>query len=150
MADDPIKAWDMHNTTGSLISRYFDAFNRGDTDAMLACLADDIRHDVNQGGRREGKAAFAEFSAHMAHCYREQLSEIVVMVSEDGARAAAEFVVDGTYLSTDEGLPEAQGQTYRLPAGTFFEIRDGRIARVTTAYNLADWIRQVSATSDGG
>ena len=50
----------------------------------------------------------------------------------------------GTYLATDAGLPPARGQTYRLPAGTFFAVRDGRIARVTT-YNLADWSAQVGA-----
>ncbi|MEM6679931.1 MAG: isopropylmalate/homocitrate/citramalate synthase, partial [Pseudomonadota bacterium] len=36
-------------------------------------------------------------------------------------------------------------QTYRLPAGAFLEVRDGLIARVTTYYNLKEWIRQVSA-----
>ena len=44
------------------------------------------------------------------------------------------------YLNTDEDLPPAKGQTYVLPAGTFFAIRDGKIARVTTYYNLTDWI----------
>ena len=46
---------------------------------------------------------------------------------------------------TDAGLPPARGQTYRLPAGTFFALRDGRRARVTTCYNLADWSAQVGA-----
>ena len=49
----------------------------------------------------------------------------------------------GTYLAADEGLPPAQGQTYRLPAGAFFELRDGKVARVTNYYNLQDWLRQV-------
>lgn len=49
----------------------------------------------------------------------------------------------GTYLATDEGLPEAQGQTYELPAGAFFTFRDGLIARVSVYYNLADWTAQV-------
>jgi hypothetical protein len=48
--------------------------------------------------------------------------------------------VHGTYLATDEGLPAAAGQTYILPAGAFFDIRGGRIARVSNYYNLADWI----------
>jgi hypothetical protein len=43
----------------------------------------------------------------------------------DGTRAAAEFVVNGTYLATDEGLPEARGQTYVLPAGGFFGYGTG-------------------------
>jgi steroid delta-isomerase-like uncharacterized protein len=67
------------------------------------------------------------------------------MTSADGVRAGAEFIVHGTYLATDARLPPARGQTYTLPAGTFFTLRDGRIARVTTCYNLADWSRQVGA-----
>jgi len=46
---------------------------------------------------------------------------------------------------TDPGLPEAKGQKYVLPAGSFFTLRNGKIARVTTYYNLQEWIRQVSA-----
>ena len=81
----------------------------------------------------------------MERCYREELRDVVVMASADGSRAAAEFVVHGTYLSTDDGLPEAKGQTYVLPAGAFLEVTQGRIARVTTYYNLQDWLRQVGA-----
>ena len=55
---------------------------------------------------------------------------------------AAEFNVHGTYLQTDEGLPPANGQTYILPAGTFFAVKGGRITRVTTYYNLTDWLMQ--------
>lgn len=131
----------------SLIRAYLDAFNRGDRPAMLALLADDVAHDVNQGGREVGRDAFAAFMARMDRCYRERLVDIVVMAEPAGTRAAAEFVVEGEYLATDQGLPPARGQTYRLPAGAFYAIRDGRIARVTMHYNLADWIAQVSAGS---
>ncbi|MEM8622632.1 MAG: ketosteroid isomerase-related protein [Pseudomonadota bacterium] len=131
--------------TETLIRRYYDAFNAGDTEAMIDCLIDDIRHDVNEGQPRIGKDAFRAFCAHMTRCYREELSEIAIMTDAAGTRAAAEFIVSGTYLATDDGLPEAKGQTYRLPAGTFFEIAGGRIARVTTYYNLKEWVLQVSA-----
>ncbi|MBV9051894.1 MAG: nuclear transport factor 2 family protein [Hyphomicrobiales bacterium] len=127
----------------ALIGRYYEAFNAGDTKAMLACLSEDVRHDVNQGRSRVGKKLFSEFCAHMARCYKERLSDIVIMASPDGKRAAAEFVVHGEYLATDEGLPPAKGQRYELPAGTFFALSDGRITRVTTYYNLADWTAQV-------
>ena len=130
--------------TAALIRRYYDAFNKGDGEGMLACLTDDVVHDVNQGERRSGKDDFRAFNARMTRHYKERLEDIAVMVSRDASRAAAEFVVHGSYLATDEGLPEAKGQTYVLPAGTFFEVRDGRIARVTTYYNLQDWIAQVS------
>ena len=130
--------------TVALITRYYDAFNRGDAEGMIACVADDVVHDVNQGARRTGKAAFRQFCAHMSRCYKEQLEGIVVMATPDGARAAAEFNVIGSYLVAEEGLPPATGQTYRLPAGTFFAVRDGLIARITTYYNLTDWLLQVA------
>lgn len=125
------------------IKRYFDAFNSKDYDAMLACLTDDVEHHVNEGHVRLGKEAFREFCAHMDHCYDERLTDIVVMSAQGGTRAAAEFVVHGTYKNTDDGLPEARGQTYTLPAGSFFTLRDGLICRVTTRYNLSDWMAQV-------
>jgi steroid delta-isomerase-like uncharacterized protein len=129
-----------------LIRRYFAAFNAGDLDAMLDCLADDVVHDVNQGERRFGKDAFGTFLAHMARCYAEELRDIVVMAAADGRRAAAEFMVHGRYLATDDGLPPATGQAYALPAGTFFAIDDGRITRVTTHYNLNAWLKAVEAS----
>ena len=128
-----------------VVKRYFEAFNAGDTETMLDCLTEDVHHFVNQGGVREGKALFAEFCDHMSRCYREELTDLVIFSAQDGMRAAAEYTVNGTYLATDEGLPEAQGQTYTLPAGSFFEIRAGRISRVTTYYNLTDWMAQVGA-----
>lgn len=132
----------------ALIARYYDAFNRGDSEAMLACLDEDIVHDVNQGVRRTGKDEFRAFLQHMNRCYREKLEDIVIMAGGDGTRAAAEFNVHGTYLATDEGLPPASGQRYVLPAGTFFVVRNGLIARVTTYYNLTDWLMQVSGEGE--
>ena len=129
----------------NVIERYFAAFNAGDTAGMLDCVTEDLAHHVNQGEVRRGKDAFDAFNAHMTECYREDLRDIVVFLNDAGTRAAAEFIVHGTYLKTDEGLPEATGQTYTLPAGSFFDIRDGKIARVTTYYNLQDWLRQVGA-----
>lgn len=126
------------------IKRYFDAFNAKDTEAMLDCLGTDVAHHVNEGQVRTGKTKFAEFCAHMTHCYDETLTDMVVFEAEDGTRGAAEYIVNGKYLSTDAGLPEARGQGYRLPAGSFFTLKDGKITRVVTYYNLADWIRQVS------
>lgn len=128
-----------------VLETYFSAFNAGDKQGMLDCLADDVAHHVNEGGVRQGKDAFAAFCDHMARCYREELTDIVIFEARDGTRGAAEFVVNGTYLATDDGLPEARGQTYRLPAGSFFDVKDGKITRVTTYYNLADWTQQVSA-----
>lgn len=128
-----------------IIERYFTAFNAGDTDTMLSLVSDHMEHHVNQGEVRRGRAAFAEFCSHMGVSYREDLRDMVIFVNGDGTRAAAEFTVHGEYLQTDLGLPEARGQRYVLPAGSFFTLSGGKITRVTTYYNLQDWIAQVSA-----
>jgi steroid delta-isomerase-like uncharacterized protein len=128
-----------------VVARYFAAFNAGDIDGMLDCLSEDVAHHVNEGQVRVGKDKFRAFCDHMARCYREELTDMVIFDANGGTRAAAEYTVNGTYLATDEGLPEAQGQSYRLPAGSFFSLDGGKITRVVTYYNLADWVRQVSA-----
>ena len=130
--------------TVALIQRYYAAFNAGDNAGMLDCLAENVAHDVNQGSRRTGKAAFRDFTAHMERCFAEQLENLSVMATPDGTRAAAEFDVLGTYVETDAGLPPASGQTYRLLAGAFFEVQSGLITRVTMYYNLSDWLKQIA------
>ena len=132
------------NATLDLIQPYYAAFNAGDMATFESLLADDIVHDINQGARETGKDAFRAFMQRMNGAYREHLTDMVVMANADGSRAAAEFVVNGEYLKSDEGLPPAHGQKYVLPAGAFFDVRDGKVARVTNYYNLQDWIAQVS------
>lgn len=131
--------------TLDLISLYYETFNRGDRPALLRLLHTDVVHDINQGASEIGLETFYHFLQRMDRCYAEQVEDLVVMPSADGSRAAAEFFIRGTYLSTDEGLPPASGQTYHLRVGAFFEIKEGRIARVTNYYNLTDWLKQVGA-----
>jgi steroid delta-isomerase-like uncharacterized protein len=131
-------------STTALIQSYYDAFNAADWNAMLALLTDDVAHDINETGRETGREKFQAFLERMNRSYRERIEEVTVMVSANGANASAEYIVSGTYLVADTGLPEARGQTYRLPGGAFFDVRDGKIARVTNFYNLQDWIKQIS------
>lgn len=135
----------MNQGTTQLIRRYYDAFNAGDVDGFLALLTEDVVHDINQGGRETGKEAFRRFLERMNRSYREQITDLVVLTEPTGSRAAAEFTVLGTYLETDGDLPPAHGQIYRLPAGAFFEIRDGKVARITNYYNLPAWMAQVAS-----
>ena len=100
------------------IRAYYDAFNRQDMEAFFDLLHDDVVHDINQGGRQVGKDVFRDFMAHMNRCYRETLTDIVIMSNDDGTRGSAD---------------------------AFFEIRDGKVARISNTYNLNDWIAQVGA-----
>lgn len=131
-------------TSIRLIERYYDAFNAGDHDAMLACLSDNVAHDINQGMRERGKIAFRAFLERQDRAYVEFLSDVVIMASQDGRRASAEFIVIGEYRVEQAGLPPAHGQHYELPAAAYFSIDDDLISRVTVYYNLAEWILQVA------
>tara|TARA_R110001583_G_scaffold18868_1_gene74628 strand:+ start:160 stop:567 length:408 start_codon:yes stop_codon:yes gene_type:complete len=133
----------MNHASAQLLTDYYAAFNRQDMTTFLDMLTDDIIHDVNQASREVGKKAFSTFMDRMNAHYKEEIVDISITTNEAGDRAAVEFTVLGEYLSTDEGLPEANGQKYNLPAGAFFDIRDGKVARVTNYYNLEDWIAQV-------
>ena len=130
-----------------LVRAYYAAFEAGDAEAFLNLLTEDVVHDVSQGERQTGRSAFRRFIAHMDRCYRERIAGLSVMVDQQGQRAAAEFTVHGAYIATDPGVPDgtppASGQTYTLPAGAFFALRDGRVARISNHYNLNDWVRQV-------
>ncbi|TCV97474.1 steroid delta-isomerase-like uncharacterized protein [Luteibacter rhizovicinus] len=131
------------NETIELIRRYYDAFNRADWPAMLGLLTEHVAHDINQSGRETGRDTFARFLERMNTSYSEQLKNIVIMADATGTRAAAEYVVHGVYKATDDGLPLAQGQSYVLPGGAFFDVVDGKIARISNYYNLEEWLGQV-------
>lgn len=129
--------------TTQLIQSYYDAFNRRDYAGMLALVSDDVVHDVNQGEREVGKPRFDAFMKKMDTAYREKLENVVIMADASGTRFAAEFTVLGEYLQADPGFPAAHGQKYKLPAGAFLEVAGGKIKRITTYYNLQDWLAQV-------
>jgi steroid delta-isomerase-like uncharacterized protein len=129
----------------TILEQYYQCFNAGDYNGMLDLLSDDVIHDPCQGEPRHGKAKFREFLQHMERCYKEQVHNPTLFYSADGKQAAAEFVLTGSYLSTDSDLPPAQGQTYKLRVGTFFDIAHGKITRVSNHYNLQDWLRQIGA-----
>jgi steroid delta-isomerase-like uncharacterized protein len=135
---------ELRDQSRELISRYYSAFNRADWDGMLELLDAEVAHDLNQGEREVGQQKFRAFLQKMSRCYLEVVSDVKILLSEDGRRAAAEYIVSGQYLTTDSGLPAARGQRYRLPGGAFFELIEGRITRVSNYYNLQDWLRQIS------
>lgn len=133
--------------TLDLIRRYYATFNSGDREALLALLDEDVAHDVNQGGCETGVEAFRAFLGRMDRCYREQVVDLVVMADESGEHGSAEFYIEGEYIATDEGLPPATGQRYRLRVGAFFEVVAGRVRRVTNYYNLQEWLRLVTGVT---
>lgn len=127
-----------------IVRTYYQAFNDKDWEKMLSLVDDNIQHDSNQGETRMGKELFKKFVEKMDVAYDEKLTDMIIMGESTDTRIAAEFVVNGIYKVAEEGLPAALGQKYVLPAGAFLEVKNGKITRVTTYYNLELWIQLVS------
>ena len=126
------------------VRAYYDALNRHDPGGAVALLDDEVVHELNQGPREVGKAAFREFLQRMEYCYSERLHDIFILCSTDGTHAAAEYMVEGEYIADDIGMPPSHNQKYRMPGAAFFALRDGRIQRVSDHYNLQEWFSQVA------
>lgn len=135
----------MAETALEIVKNYYQYFNERNWAGMLSLLHEEIRHEPNQGDApRIGIDMFREFLQHMDDCYEETLTDMVFFSEPSDSRVAVEFTVNGIYKKGEEGLPEARGQQYVLPAAAFLEVREGKIARVTTYYNLTLWIKLVS------
>jgi steroid delta-isomerase-like uncharacterized protein len=127
-----------------IVQDYYSFFNQKNWEGMLSLLHPQIRHEANQGDTRVGLELFREFLGKMDDSYDETLTDMVFLSEPTDTRVAVEFVVNGIYKKGEPGLPPAHNQTYVLPAGAFLEVKDGKIARVTTYYNLEHWIKLVS------
>jgi steroid delta-isomerase-like uncharacterized protein len=128
----------------SIVQQYYDAFNNKNWQGMLDLVSEDIVHEPNEGDPRHGKSLFTAFVQKMDVAYDETLRDFTSYTEPSGEKVAVQFTVHGRYLQAEEGLPEAHGQTYILPAAAFLSVKDGLITQVTTYYNLSEWIRQVS------
>jgi steroid delta-isomerase-like uncharacterized protein len=131
-------------STLKLIQAYYQGFNDKNWDAIFAMLDPGIVHEVCEGPTERGLQAFKEFVYGMNKHYSERHEDFAIMATQDGAHASAEFMCYGKYHTTCPGLPTAKNQDYKLRVGAFFEIKNGKIARVSTHYNLKAWIASVS------
>lgn len=131
-------------TSLQIVQQYYEYFNQKNWQGMLSLLHPEVRHESNQGDVRIGIDKFTDFLKKMDDCYDEKLTDMVFFTEPSQQRVAAEFTVNGIYKKADEDLPPAYNQTYVLPAATFLGLKDGKISRVTTYYNLTLWLELVS------
>jgi steroid delta-isomerase-like uncharacterized protein len=126
-----------------IIQKYYQHFNNKNWQGMLDLLDENVVHDISQGASQKGVAAFREFLAIMDKYYDENLTEMVFLADSTGKRLAAEFICNGVYKVSAEGLPKANGQKYKILVGAFFELNGNKIKRISNHYNINDWVKQV-------
>lgn len=131
-------------TTLEIVQQYYQYFNQKNWDGMLSLIDTEIRHETNQGEVRIGLDKFTSFLQKMDECYDENLTDMVFFTEASNEKIAVEFTVNGIYKKGDEELPPAHNQTYILPAAAFLTVKNTKITRITTYYNLPLWIELVS------
>ena len=136
----------MEAETRTLLRDYYSALNAQDMPAILDLLHDNVVHDLGQSRREFGKVAFARFMEHTKARCQKHIFDIEIMTNDDGSRAAAEFIILGSYLIDGQCPESTPGQTFRVPGGAFFEIHDGKIARISSYCGLQEWLAQLIAT----
>ncbi len=131
-------------TALEIVQQYYLYFNHKDWTDMLSLLDNEIRHEPNQGEARIGIQQFTSFLQMMDDSYDEHLTDMIFFTEPTGTRIACEFTVNGIYKKGEEGFPEAHGQTYVIPAASFLEVKNEKITRISTFYNVNEWIKNVS------
>ncbi|EMV5053014.1 APH(3') family aminoglycoside O-phosphotransferase [Pseudomonas aeruginosa] len=92
----------------TLITAYYDAFNRGDREAMLSMLTDDVAHDLNQGAREVGREAFRAFLQRMDRLPLEACPfdhRLEHRLADASARAEAGLIDEEDFDDERQGMP---------------------------------------------
>lgn len=131
-------------TSLEIVQQYYLYFNHQDWNGMLSLVDNEIRHEPNQGEPRIGIQKFTSFLQMMDDSYEEHLTDMVFFTEPTGTRIACEFTVNGIYKKGEEGFPEAHGQAYVIRAAAFLEVKNEKITRISTHYNVNEWINLVS------
>ncbi len=124
----------------AVVSKYYEAFNRKDIDAILALCSDDVANDPNQGDTQIGKDKLKIFLETAWAHFDEKVSNIMLMANKDESKVASEYLVHGTYYKTKPGLFESTNQKYEILPTTVFTIKNGKITRMTRYYNTKAWL----------
>jgi len=129
----------MYECTLDLLNDYFQAYNAKDVEALLGLVRTDLRHDIDCRQRELGKQAFRRFLLTKTALFDEHVYDLELFINADGTRAAAEYKVLGFFLTREDGGRLAAGnRTYRVAAGTFFDVHGGLISRISSYGNRRD------------
>ncbi|WP_331371739.1 ketosteroid isomerase-related protein [Sinorhizobium chiapasense] len=128
----------------TIASRFVEAVNSRDFDALSRLVDEDVALDSLTGQRTVGVGPLrAWIMSYLSH-FDETFSDVVLMHDAFGQRVAADMTARGTYRKTMSGFPAASGQSYSIPSVFIFEIEDGAITRLSHYRNLRIFERELA------
>jgi hypothetical protein len=124
------------------LAAYMDAFNRSDYEALRGFYCPDVRLVIGSGKELVGPRAIVDF-------YREVKSKTQRTISilqslSNGRTVAAEL--ESEFLALEDvpdftSGPMAKGDRLYINSFVFYELRDGRYARIRSAVYKRIWRR---------
>ena len=110
-------------------TRYFDAWNRRDPEAIAGILVPDGTYTDPTVPDGLGAAATGEYARGLFTGFPDLAFEIVSAAECGAGTVAAQWVMTGTNDGSFQGLPPS-GRAVRLPGADFIAIEDDRVRSV--------------------
>lgn len=116
------------------------AFNDLRIEDFLGYVSDDIHALIGPNDATVGKDGLTKtilyysqyFTMHMA------FPELFQDVEGDTITTAALLELHAVYHTTEPGMPEAWGQEMDILGAGFFDVRDGKLTRISMIFNYAE------------
>ena len=109
------------------IQRYFDAFNRHDVDAVMACFHDEPLLIDIEGGRHDGREAVRQRYEYELTSFPDGRCDMRTVTGHAGC-GMAEFMFVGAHART--------GQSVTAIGADVFEFTDGKIKALRVYHRL--------------
>ncbi len=123
-------------------TRYFEAWNRRDPEAIAAILAPDGTYADPNVPDGLGPAATAGYAGGLFAAFSDLAFEVEWAAACGGGRVAAQWVMTGTNDGPFQGLPPS-GRAVRLPGADVIAIAGDRVRSVTGYFDTAVVPRQL-------
>ena len=124
------------------LSAYIDAFNGGDYDRLRTFYHEDVRLVIGSGQELVGPQAIIDFYRGVRS--KTQRTITILQSFSNGATVAAE--IESEFLATDDvpdftSGPMMKGDRLYLNSFVFYDLREGRYARIRAAVHRREWRR---------
>lgn len=143
----------MPDANAALVRSLFDAFNDGDLARASALVTDDFELvDVSAGQTFRGREGCRQWLELFKTALPDARTEIVSLISDE-ARVASEHIGRGTHTGpfvTPAGTIPPTQRAVELRIGEFYELREGKIAKLRAYYDSATMMRQLGLLPPAG
>jgi steroid delta-isomerase-like uncharacterized protein len=133
-------------TSAEIVQALYDRYNEKDLDGAVADVAEDAELvDPGLGQTFSGRDGVRAWLQTFATAFPDSTARPTRMLA-DGDNVATEHVGTGTHtgpLASPEGEVPPTGRPIELRFGEFFELRDGKITRMTVYWDTASLARQL-------